>query len=375
MSSINQAPRAIITTPVAAAADAAGESLFTELPRAALGYPRGTSVEEDSLARLPLTRMPADALETIANHMSLGKRTAFALTSKEIHSAVTRSAHDPVTDAVYKAQAHFRTLREQGGKHEPLELARERVRAAVAVNAERSALQRQADRIPTLGWQDAWQALASLGQYSLALSLLKNVLFADPGNSEAPLLVADMQLALGDYDGARATLRDFAIQEPGMTGSFELDLLANAALVTGTLDQFDGDTPPVSACWVVHATVAALKARQADAQGRPADAQRWRDRVSERLALSAVHDLDGVLLWFHGMTGDTRAALDYAKVHNIFCINDPELVPYLIGPLASDENVRAEYIEFLAMRFQLPEQLATIRIPPGADIPKFLPED
>lgn len=325
-------------------------------------------------AVLPLESLPPEALILTADDLSSKDRALFARTSKFVHAAVTQGAQDPVTDAVYKAQAHFRALRLAGVTGPPLEEARAHVRAAVALGTKRQALQRWADQIPNEPWEIASGMLTAVFQYSKSAELLTNVLRDHPNNPRALHQLARTQSLMGNYAAARATATELDRRGPLLAVSTQI-LLTELSLLEANIDGLDGEAPmEPGANWALYSAVAELKARQAVGRGEADQAREWRAKVSDRISDAAHDDPDLDVAWFHAATGDPRAALDYVKAANLDRVlwQCPELAPLVIGPGVADEAARHDWLEYLRPRLESPEQLATIRIPDNATIPNYV---
>jgi len=324
---------------------------------------------------LALQSLPDDSVEIIADDLSPLDRASLALASKGIHALVTLSAADPVIRGVYEAQARFRRLRDEGIGGQALEHARAGVQAAVELNARRSSRQRELDDAGREGPLPSCDALLGFGFHSLALELLTEHLPTSwrvkpsEDNHIARCLLSEVQLAMGDYVSARGTSIALGHDYPEYGTLQQAAFLAKVAVIEGNLDALNSldielpEDPEQSTGCAVHAVVAESRARQAERAGEIEQAGALRSTMRDLLARDEEQE-NGGLLWFHAMTGNARAALDYAKARGLRCISGhPEVVNAVMGPDAVDQDARQDWIDYLGAHFELPEQLATLRVP------------
>lgn len=323
---------------------------------------------------LTLESLPADALENTADDLSPQDRAAFAESSRYVHAAVTQAAQDPLTDAVYKAQAEFRRRRDLGVTGPPLERARARVKAAVELAAKRQGAQLSADYcLATRDWRSAAHTMGQLGQYARQVALLTQVVQQHPTLPFAHVRLAQALARTGDSTSAR-THAQIARELSEYSEPEASDLLAMLDLIEGHLHnlELNGIAPVRSSSWGLHAAVAEMKARDADDRGNAAEAAQWRVKAQHRLEVADTLGQLTSRFWYHAFIGESRAALNIASEQSasiyefqVIAASNPELLPFLIGALATDETARNDWVNFLRSHFALPEQLATLRWPSG----------
>ncbi len=372
MPSVDPSARIAVSHSIPAQVSGSSEGPTSVEAERPMEIPGPPSVQLHVGAPLALTSLPGEALSTAADDLSTVDRAALAVTSKQIHSTVVEFAADPVTNGVYQAQAHFKRLQARGASETELKPARDAVKAAVALAVKRQAVQRRADAIGQLGVDEACIELRCLGQYSKALNMLINDVWAKGGTPDRGnrVVMALLHTLMGDYTTARAIYNKIPIERPETAWAVR-GFLARIAVLEGNFDSVEGEIPPNSGDFGTYAAVAEMRARKADSEGDAASAREHRAKVRELIGRAEARQDSMSVLVFHAVTGGARAAFAYMNANRdkfeAMHFNDyAGLVPRLIGPSVIDEAARQDWIGYLGAKFQLPEQLATIRFPDDA---------